>query len=308
MDKLVRKCGFIQTKNIDEQAYTVDVPVSSENPDTDGDVIAAEGWQIEAYLKHPVLVADHDYYDLRKQIGEAVKVWVDDGMLWAQFKYYADQGNPEADWAWFLVRQGKAAYSVGFRGLSYEPIKDGGFRFNKQELIEISQVVIPANRDAVQAGKQSDNFIIKTIAEAMPVQQEDIDVDTDTQKAEDTPEAEVTKDEMQELLMDQLDVLENKIEIIAQQQQVLMAAFAALEDRVSAVEDIAEQLGEDEEDESEEAKAGEEPDEELDNVATVEDAYRLLSDMLSQVEAATKKVKTDEEILVELADKYFNDK
>jgi hypothetical protein len=78
----------------------------------------------------------------------------------AKFEYFAGQGNDEADWAWFLAQKGIASYSIGFIGHQYDWIKekDGegneritGRRFTEVELLEVSQVLIPSNRGALQS-------------------------------------------------------------------------------------------------------------------------------------------------------------
>ena len=76
-------------------------------------------------------------------------------------RYYVGQGNPEADWAFVLASEGKAAFSVGFipdmeKAKERESSRGGGgfFRspmeFQGQELIEVSQVNVPANSAALQ--------------------------------------------------------------------------------------------------------------------------------------------------------------
>lgn len=62
------------------------------------------------------------------------------------------------DEAWQSVKAGLvAAVSIGFRALEYSRLDDGGFRFLKSEVMELSLVTIPANADAtITSVKQFD--------------------------------------------------------------------------------------------------------------------------------------------------------
>ena len=120
-----------------------------------------------------VLLSSHNYGTLTNQIGIAEKVKVEDGKLIAKFKYFTNSGNPEADWGWFLAKQGLAAYSVGFlpRPNGYETaswdeddVKSGKKpvrTYTDVELLEISQVTVPANPSALQKSMEDneDPFI-----------------------------------------------------------------------------------------------------------------------------------------------------
>ena len=67
--------------------------------------------------------------------------------------YYVNDGNQEADWAYKLAKRGMAAFSVGFQPIEYETAqKDGDpkITYTDSELLEISQVVVPCDRNAIQ--------------------------------------------------------------------------------------------------------------------------------------------------------------
>ena len=101
------------------------------------------------------------------QIGKAHNVKISDQDVEADFEWFAGQVagngqslNPEADWGWFLMTQGVAAFSVGFIGKDFDWIEQRdkesgetritGRKFSRVELMEVSQVLIPSNRGAVQ--------------------------------------------------------------------------------------------------------------------------------------------------------------
>lgn len=147
-----------EIKGVDEKEFTLEAVVSTKKVDRDGDIIDPEAFKdkLKFYKDHPVLLSSHDYSDLRKQIGEASSIKVTETGLEAKFKYYVGMGNPEADWAWVLAKQGIASFSVGFIGHESEWIEDKdknvtGRKFTNVELLEVSQVVVPSNRQALQS-------------------------------------------------------------------------------------------------------------------------------------------------------------
>lgn len=150
-----------EVKSVNDQEKTVVAVVSTKKTDRDGDIILPEAFKsrLKVYKDHPVFLSSHKYGSLMAQIGEAVNVKITDAGLEATFKYYVGKGNPEADWAFELAKEGIAAFSVGFIGHDWEPIEDKdskmivGRTFTDVELIEISQVVVPSNRGALQMGR-----------------------------------------------------------------------------------------------------------------------------------------------------------
>jgi phage head maturation protease/exonuclease VII small subunit len=149
-------------KSVDTTNYTVDAVISSSAVDRYNEVIAIDAWKdgLVEYMKHPVLLTSHDYSELTSQIGIALSIGIVGNELIAKFKYFVGEGNPEADWAFNLASKGQAAYSVGFESLASEtPSEDiNGVDveriYTKVNLLEVSQVLIPANPEALQKVKQ----------------------------------------------------------------------------------------------------------------------------------------------------------
>ena len=144
-----------ETKVLDKAAGKIQAVVSDETEDRDGDIIRVAGWQLDQFLKHPVLLSSHNYYDLRSQIGEWESMTVKGKRLVGVASYYVGKGNEEADWAFQLAEMGRAAYSVGFVPKEYEKREGGSdwggpFEFTSQELLEVSHVSVPANANALQ--------------------------------------------------------------------------------------------------------------------------------------------------------------
>lgn len=138
-------------KVLDAEKGIVEAIVSDESEDRDGDVIRQAGWLLDDFHKHPVLLSSHDYGSLQNQIGTWDDMAVSGTKLVGTARYFVGEGNPEADWGFNLASKGAAAYSVGFVPREYEQLKGkGGLEFLKQELLEVSHVTIPSNRNALQ--------------------------------------------------------------------------------------------------------------------------------------------------------------
>ena len=147
-----------ETKILDEKEGTITAIVSTESVDRDGDIIRQDGWDLRHFKAHPVLLSSHNYRGLTNQIGEWTRMEVVGKELVGEARYYIGQGNPEADWGFFLAGRDKAAFSVGFQPdmtQAKELQGDGktSYEFKAQELLEVSQVTVPSNRQALQAMK-----------------------------------------------------------------------------------------------------------------------------------------------------------
>ena len=143
---------------LDEEAGIISAVVSTEDVDRDGDVIRQEGWDLTHFSAHPILLSSHNYRGLTNQIGEWIRMAVEDNQLVGHAKYYIGEGNEEADWGFKLATKGRAAFSVGFVPdmAKAKQIEAGGnlsYEYQGQELLEVSQVTVPSNPQALQAMK-----------------------------------------------------------------------------------------------------------------------------------------------------------
>lgn len=78
--------------------------------------------------------------------------------------------------AWQSVKLGLVrAVSIGFRTLEYELIKEGGIRFNRSEVMELSLVTIPANADATITSVKSFDIGVE---KARPLDEKEINSET----------------------------------------------------------------------------------------------------------------------------------
>lgn len=126
--------------------------ISGEEVDRHGDVVVAAGWQLAAYRQNPVFLWAHDY--TRPVIGRALAVWPEPGLLLARMEFAPTEFASEVA---ALYRSGyQQGVSVGFRPLRYEERRQEqtgaflGIRFLEQELLEVSAVPVPANRQALR--------------------------------------------------------------------------------------------------------------------------------------------------------------
>ena len=126
--------------------------ISNDEVDRHGDVVLAQGWRLEAYRRNPVFLWAHDYS--RPAIGRAQSVWTEPGQLLARMEFAPTDFAQEVA---ALYRSGyQQGVSVGFKPLRYEERRQErtgaflGIRFLEQELLEVSAVPVPANRDALR--------------------------------------------------------------------------------------------------------------------------------------------------------------
>ncbi len=132
--------------------------LSTDDVDRHGDVVAADGWRLEAYLRNPVLLWAHDYR--HPAIGRAASVWTEPHRLLARIEF-APTGFAQEVAA--LYSQGfQWGVSVGFRPIRWEERRDPrtgallGLRYLEQELLEVSAVPVPANRSALRRDAEAD--------------------------------------------------------------------------------------------------------------------------------------------------------
>lgn len=127
--------------------------ISAETTDRMGDVVVAEGAQIENYLKNPVVLYAHDSRSL--PVGRATDLSIVKGEgVDAEWEWAP---HPEAQVVRSLWEGGFLnATSIGFRPLTYEELEadDNAWwpplKFLEWELLEFSIVPVPANQDALR--------------------------------------------------------------------------------------------------------------------------------------------------------------
>ncbi len=156
MDKVTKIFTF-DIKEINEEDHSFWAIASTETPDRSNDVIEAAGWELENFKANPVVPWAHDYYS--PPVGKAVDIKIEGGKLFFKVQFAVE----EYEFAATIFKLYKGGYlkafSVGFipkahEAIRSEPDDDGyqrllGFRFKRQELLEISAVPVPANPEAL---------------------------------------------------------------------------------------------------------------------------------------------------------------
>ena len=164
MLKIIKQIPLI-LKQVDDTNHSLTIYVSTSDIDRDKEMIMPTAWKTENFAKNPVIVNSHNYDSVMNIIGRAVDFGTDSKGLWMIIKYLVSQGNPDADWAYVLAKEGMASFSVGFIETKSIP-GEGGVKkvYTDAELLEVSQVVVPANPSAVQGEAKYQNAI-KTFKE-----------------------------------------------------------------------------------------------------------------------------------------------
>lgn len=149
----LRTCLQVEAKAMDDG--TLLMVASDETLDRYDEIILANAWQLDSYLRNPVIQNSHRYDDILHTLGKAVETAVQNGRLVQRWQFAVDI-NPTARIAHGLYSGGfLRASSVGFIPKSWEN-GDGQSNFYRRytaaELIEVSAVGVPANPNALALG------------------------------------------------------------------------------------------------------------------------------------------------------------
>jgi len=169
---MIYKMFRAEVRGVNANEGTVDlmIPVSTASVDRDGEIVEPTAFKktLPKFMKRPVLVSSHDYRDLTSQIGEWTRLKITDSGVEGKPKYYINEGNEQADWGFKLASKGMAAFSIGFIPKEWEDgdgVKSPRRTYKEVELLEISQVIVPSNREAIQSirSKGFDNEVVNKL-------------------------------------------------------------------------------------------------------------------------------------------------
>lgn len=140
--------AFVTTeKATDLGDGVVDVVVSTESVDRDGEVLSIKGLDTKNFQSNPVVLLHHDYHDF--PIGKAVKLTkTKDGQLTARVQFAID----EYDKAHTAYKLAKGGYFSGV-SIGFIPKEMQDNVFTKSEMLEFSFVTVPANPEALMQAK-----------------------------------------------------------------------------------------------------------------------------------------------------------
>lgn len=155
MNVNVRKFG----KDV-EKTRTIEFVFSDETRDSYGTVFTAKGWDLDRFNKNGIALFNHNAYssDPDMSIGSA-RAWVEGNKLLGSITFEEKELNELADTVFrkFLAGTYKGV-SIRFNplengtwGVGEESLegKNPTYYFGKRELIEISAVPIPSNKNAL---------------------------------------------------------------------------------------------------------------------------------------------------------------
>jgi uncharacterized protein len=150
------RCGLkIEASSTDDNV--IRFIASDESLDRSGEIIEANGWDVNGFQKNPVFVNSHNYGDIVHILGRAKSVAVTGGKLMIDV-LFAVKENPIAKLAYDLYKGGYLnAVSVGFIPKEWTDGDGKQYwrKFTKQELLEVSAVSVPCNPNALAMGIKS---------------------------------------------------------------------------------------------------------------------------------------------------------
>jgi HK97 family phage prohead protease len=174
-DDVAIRGGFIAEVKAESDSRVLTFTISTSSVDRQGDVVSIDGWDLENYLKNPVVLWAHDYS--MPPIGRSLKVWKHSGKLKSSVEF-APADNPAigpfAEGVYQLYKGGFLnATSVGFLPRKWNWAEDEGRKFGidftEQELLEYSGVPVPANPEALIGAKSEgiDTAFLRSWAESI---------------------------------------------------------------------------------------------------------------------------------------------
>jgi HK97 family phage prohead protease len=122
------------------------VVASDRTVDRIGDVMEPGGCKLDNFRNNPIVLANHDP---DQPLGTA-EAEIKSDRLEALITFAPPGLSKMADEWCGLCKAGiLGAMSVGFSPIEFERIKEGGLRYTKWELLELSVVSVPANPNAI---------------------------------------------------------------------------------------------------------------------------------------------------------------
>ena len=141
---------FAEIKAAGDDSGTFRVIATTQGKDRDGEIVLQEGLDITNFMKNPIILFGHNYWDL--PIGKATKVEKNSetGQTIVEGIFASEEMNPMAQKVRRLYDAGiLVATSIGFIAKEWE-----GNVITQSELLELSFVPVPANPDALDMIKE----------------------------------------------------------------------------------------------------------------------------------------------------------
>ena len=184
----VTKLFNIHIKSIDETNRKVTFCFSDDSVDRMGEKVDQSSWDISSYKNNPIILWGHDPSQPENVIGQGVDLELDvagKSYITAQFDDAAT--NPKADTIFRqLVKRTLRCVSAGFISHTIDTEEDVPV-LKDNELLEVSVVAIPANRNAIALAYKSGELSRKDASWMLKSMREEADL-LEKQLAADKPE------------------------------------------------------------------------------------------------------------------------
>jgi HK97 family phage prohead protease len=175
-----RAYAVLEIKNVAEDKRIIRGVATTPSTDRVGDIVEPMG----VSFKNPMPLLWQHQHDKPVGFVKFDKPTKEGITFEAELPQIAEAGTlrDRIEEAWQSVKAGLvSAVSIGFRAVEYAFLDDGGIRFMKTEVYELSLVTIPANADAVITAKNFDadtaslikSFDVGAPADASEIQQPD---------------------------------------------------------------------------------------------------------------------------------------
>ena len=215
--------------------------------DRHGESVNPMGWELQNYLKNPVLMFGHDYSSF--PVGKALKVYIEDNKLKFDLKF-AD--TEEGVKTFNLIKDGFLnTTSVGFIPKEWGTAGVDAYSIMKQELLELSVVPVPANPEAlIQNSIANENFkSLEILVKKMEVANKEKKL-AEEKKAKEEAEAKEKerKANIVEVSKDLFDEMKNQVEelktikagrvLSEKNRSLIQTAITQMDEAVSALKDL----------------------------------------------------------------------
>lgn len=157
-EKLAKAFSKVSLKEAKGEG-TFEVIATTEGIDRDGEVILVSGWNFDNFMKNPIMLWGHNYWEMEAIVGAVTDLEVKENQVVVRGIFASTESGQLAR---KLYDDGiLKAVSVGFI-----PKNRNGNTITEAELLEISFVSVPANPDALSLSKFSKmEQIVKTVTE-----------------------------------------------------------------------------------------------------------------------------------------------
>lgn len=148
----------IRMDDEDDDSRTLSFLVSTQDVDRHGDTIDPSGWELDNYVKNPVVLWAHDQSEL--PVAKASNIVAGENGLLSDATFTTREENPKGDMVYRLYKGGFLhACSVGFLTLEWTVNEERAgwlpMDILRAELVEWSAVPVPSNPEALLAARSA---------------------------------------------------------------------------------------------------------------------------------------------------------